>query len=122
MAITEPTLGIPFGWPGYAITPQGWQCPACQRVYSPSMVMCSYCPAEPVTTTGSGTAPGCSCGTPIPCAWHLPPTTVTTTNHQGTVKGHVGGPCPKPRAGGLCGCNEDDDDEPQDCLKMHCDH
>lgn len=23
--------------------PQGWQCPICKRVYSPSMPMCFYC-------------------------------------------------------------------------------
>lgn len=25
------------------IVPQGWQCPICKRVYSPSMPMCNYC-------------------------------------------------------------------------------
>lgn len=104
---------------------QGWQCPSCRRCYSPSMVMCSYCPAEPVTSTGTNVSPGCSCGTTIPCTWHPADSTVITTNHQGAVdfiaKGHLGTPCPRPRDGGLCGCDEDDD-APQDCLKMHCDH
>lgn len=25
------------------VTQQGWQCPSCQRVYSPSTGMCWYC-------------------------------------------------------------------------------
>lgn len=25
---------------------QGWQCPICKRVYSPSTALCFYCPAE----------------------------------------------------------------------------
>jgi hypothetical protein len=37
------------------------------------------------------------------------------------AKGHLGTPCPRPRDGGMCGCDEGDD-EPQDCLKLHCDH
>ena len=28
--------------------------------------------------------------------------------------------CQPARGGGLCGCDEDDEDA--DCLKMHCDH
>lgn len=36
---------------------QGWECPKCGRIYSPSMVMCSYCvPAKPLTFTGTGAA------------------------------------------------------------------
>lgn len=49
----------------------------------------------------------------------------TCTGYQDAVdfiaKGHLGTPCPRPRDGGMCGCDEGDD-EPQDCLKMHCDH
>ena len=37
------------------------------------------------------------------------------------AKGHLGTPCPRPEDGGMCGCDEDDD-APQDCRKMHCDH
>lgn len=25
---------------------QGWQCPCCQRVYSPTTPMCYYCPTQ----------------------------------------------------------------------------
>ena len=77
----------------------GWSCPVCQRVYSPSMVMCSYCPVEPVTSAST-----------------------SADAVDFIAKGHLGTPCPKPRDGGLCGCDEADDDGPQDCLKMHCDH
>jgi uncharacterized protein YuzE len=46
--------------------------------------------------------------------------------HQGTVDfiagGHLGTPCPKPRDGGLCGCDEADlDDAPRDCYRGRCD-
>lgn len=72
------------------------------------------------TDTVSRTAPGCSCGTPVPCTWHLAP----TTSHQGTAdfiaKGHLGTPCPRPRDGGMCGCDEGDDG-PQDCKRARCD-
>lgn len=27
----------------YNYVPQGWQCPVCKRVYSPSVSMCMYC-------------------------------------------------------------------------------
>jgi uncharacterized protein YuzE len=54
--------------------------------------------------------------------------TVTSagTDHQGTVdliaKGHLGTPCPKPRDGGLCGCDDADlDDVPRDCYRGRCD-
>lgn len=39
-------------------TPQGWQCPICKRVYSPSTTMCYYCGNEKssvATTTGEAT-------------------------------------------------------------------
>jgi hypothetical protein len=98
MAHIEPSCDIPFGWPDYTAVQQGWQCPVCRRVYSPSMVMCSYCPAQPVTSTGA--------------------------NHQPTVdfiaKGHLGTPCPKPRDGGMCGCDEDDLAGPRDCYQGRC--
>jgi len=38
--------------------PQGWQCPICKRVYSPSTTMCYYCGNEKIsaaTTTGEAT-------------------------------------------------------------------
>jgi hypothetical protein len=78
----------------------GWVCPSCRRAYAPHMVMCSYCPAEPVTST--------------------------STNQQPAVdfiaKGHLGTPCPKPRDGGLCGCDEDEETgPPKVCLSSECD-
>jgi uncharacterized OB-fold protein len=35
--------------------PQGWECPKCKRVYSPTTSMCSHCPqnSQGVTTTGT---------------------------------------------------------------------
>ena len=30
---------------------QGWQCPVCKHVYSPSVSVCLYCPGEIVFTT-----------------------------------------------------------------------
>lgn len=38
---------------------QGWQCPICKRVYSPSTPMCYYCGGEKHqdVTTGTGTIP-----------------------------------------------------------------
>ena len=38
--------------------PQGWQCPICKRVYSPSTTMCYSCGNEKIsvaTTTGEAT-------------------------------------------------------------------
>lgn len=32
---------------------QGWQCPICRRVYSPSTPMCYYCGNEETVTTTS---------------------------------------------------------------------
>ena len=37
------------------------------------------------------------------------------------AKGHLGTPCPKPRDGGLCGCDEDDEPPPKVCLGRECD-
>lgn len=36
------------------------------------------------------------------------------------AKGHLGTPCPKPREGGLCGCDEDDLATPRDCYQGRC--
>ena len=39
--------------------PQGWQCPICKRVYSPTTSMCYYCGNEKTvvgTTTTDGTS------------------------------------------------------------------
>ena len=34
---------------------QGWQCPICKRVYSPTTPMCMYCGNEETVTTSSYT-------------------------------------------------------------------
>lgn len=34
---------------------QGWQCPICGRVYSPTTLFCLYCGNETITTTTTGT-------------------------------------------------------------------
>lgn len=34
---------------------QGWQCPICRRVYSPSTVMCLYCGHQTTITTTTTT-------------------------------------------------------------------
>jgi uncharacterized OB-fold protein len=38
--------------------PQGWECPKCKRVYSPTTSVCSHCPQhnQGVATTGTGTS------------------------------------------------------------------
>jgi len=38
----------------YEFVPQGWQCPVCKKVFSPSTPMCPYCGNMHtfVTTTG----------------------------------------------------------------------
>jgi hypothetical protein len=56
------TVGNQIG--DFKFVPQGWECPKCGRVYSPSMVMCSFCGqnnvhitwvpnTNPITTSGS---------------------------------------------------------------------
>lgn len=35
---------------------QGWQCPGCQKIYSPTTPMCYYCPPQVTTSTGTGKA------------------------------------------------------------------
>lgn len=38
--------------------PQGWQCPICKRVYSPTTPMCWYCGGESNhATVSTGTSP-----------------------------------------------------------------
>lgn len=36
----------------YNFAQQGWQCPICKRVYSPSTMMCFYCGENTVISTG----------------------------------------------------------------------
>lgn len=35
----------------FNFVPQGWQCPICKRVYSPSTPWCYYCGNEQTITT-----------------------------------------------------------------------
>jgi len=35
--------------------PQGWECPKCKRVYSPTTTMCAHCPQHTQAITSSGT-------------------------------------------------------------------
>jgi len=69
---------------------QGWQCPVCKHVYAPSVAMCTRCPAQPAA------------GTPI------------------RINYGYGNPCPRPKEGGLCGCDEDEPEGPQDCYGTRC--
>lgn len=42
----------------FEFIPQGWECPKCKRVYSPTTMMCIACPNLTQTgTTGSSTTP-----------------------------------------------------------------
>ena len=41
---------------------QGWQCPCCRRIYSPTTPMCFTCPQQ--TTVAPNTVP--TTGTPLP--------------------------------------------------------
>ena len=34
---------------------QGWQCPMCRRVYSPTTPMCFNCPPKTIVTSNTGT-------------------------------------------------------------------
>lgn len=52
------TTGGSFYWQ-QAPVPQGWQCPVCQRVFSPTTAMCLNCPprAESTATVTFTTGP-----------------------------------------------------------------
>ena len=38
-----------LSWDYEMLAPQGWQCPVCKRVYSPTTMMCFYCGGIEVT-------------------------------------------------------------------------
>jgi hypothetical protein len=38
-----------------SFVPQGWECPKCKRVYSPTTSMCSHCPEHSQGYTSTGT-------------------------------------------------------------------
>lgn len=74
--------------------PVGWQCPSCRRCYAPSVEMCGTCQPGPAAGTSADAV-------------------------EFIASGHLATPCPKPREGGLCGCDEDDF-EPRDCYHGRC--
>lgn len=39
----------------FNFTPQGWECPKCKRVYSPTTIMCVACPSMTSSTSNSTT-------------------------------------------------------------------
>jgi len=39
----------------FNFTPQGWECPKCKRVYSPTTIMCIACPQHTKTITTTTT-------------------------------------------------------------------
>lgn len=39
----------------FDFTPQGWECPKCKRVYSPTTIMCVACPSMTGSTSNSTT-------------------------------------------------------------------
>lgn len=50
----EPLQPNAFPWqtlPQYAYVPQGWQCPVCKSVYSPTTAKCFNCP--PIASSGT---------------------------------------------------------------------
>ena len=32
---------------------QGWECPKCKRIYSPTTSMCFHCPSQTITSSGT---------------------------------------------------------------------
>lgn len=42
-------------WHSVDFAPQGWQCPICKRVYSPTTPMCYYCGNDVLCTVSSTT-------------------------------------------------------------------
>ena len=110
MAITD----LPFGWPDYTAIQQGWQCPACLRVYAPSVMMCHYCPPKRAAGTCKGDE-----GAVIVTAGDPPGTIGGGISVSSNVRTGYGTRCPTPREGGTCGCDEDD--EPKVCLSSECD-
>jgi hypothetical protein len=47
----------------FNFAPQGWECPKCKRVYSPTTMMCLYCPPKTTSTTADLTT--VLCGVPV---------------------------------------------------------
>lgn len=76
--------------PPAAVMPQGWQCPLCQRVYAPEIVVCSCSLANTSTPPAqaippwwwSGGLAGPNVGDPV----YLEP---SATDHANQIIGHV---------------------------------
>ena len=56
----------------YNLAQQGWQCPICKRVYSPTTAMCYYCGSRETVTTTTGTV------NPQEGCWELLPMILTS--------------------------------------------
>ncbi|HEU4602626.1 MAG TPA: hypothetical protein VFS24_11685 [Steroidobacteraceae bacterium] len=82
-------INIPNVW----AAPQGWQCPMCRRVYSPTQPMCMYCPED--AAKGPTARPGCGClpGAELTCPSSgcprkpFPVTTTTTVSAEASRNG-----------------------------------
>ena len=49
-------------WINFPSAQQGWECPKCGRVYSPSTTMCLYCPTQTTTTKIDTSSPSALAG------------------------------------------------------------
>ena len=51
-----PPPGWNMNWqpPSICYPTQGWQCPCCKKVYSPTTTMCFTCGQQGTTTTATG--------------------------------------------------------------------
>jgi hypothetical protein len=57
----------------FNFAPQGWECPKCKRVYSPTTSMCFYCPNRVTTGTTVGVGGfGVPNGTTAQCLVYTP--------------------------------------------------
>jgi len=65
---------------------QGWECPKCKRVYSPTTMMCMYC--IPKTSIATPSTPiGTPIGTPIMGSGSTSGTTHVCTTFVSTMDG-----------------------------------
>ena len=115
----SPILPVPVD------VPTGWECPRCQRIYSPQTRQCVPCSPPPKPFTGPLPRPstlGPLFPEPADSAAPRPeprrreytfgdfPIAVTDHPPRAPMCKCVLTPCEPPREGGLCGCDEPDDD------------